>query len=133
MKGSPFKLLVEAEGDASRVVITGENLKNGIIGQDIRANVDVRRAGGGTQVVFLSSISPEINLEFLLSVSGTLTANCSGPTTNAVCQLLDNKDGTYTLTVRPQEVGKHSLSVKYNNANVPGKLIYKEERARFSK
>lgn len=32
-----------------------------------------------------------------------------GPSKLAYCELYDHRDGTYTLSVRPSEVGKHTL------------------------
>lgn len=36
------------------------------------------------------------------------------------CELFDNRDGTYVLRVTPKELGKHTLSIKYNSQHVPG-------------
>lgn len=39
---------------------------------------------------------------------------------NAFCDLGDHHDGTFTLTVRAQDVGLHLLYVKYEGVDVPG-------------
>jgi len=49
-----------------------------------------------------------------------LTANCNGSTKSAVCEFIDEKNGTYTLVIKPQEIGKHILQLKYNDVHVDG-------------
>uniref|UniRef100_A0A8L8Q039 Calponin-homology (CH) domain-containing protein n=1 Tax=Heligmosomoides polygyrus TaxID=6339 RepID=A0A8L8Q039_HELPZ len=49
-----------------------------------------------------------------------LSAQCMGPVKLAYCELYDHRDGTYTLSVRPTEVGKHTLVIKYNDQHVRG-------------
>lgn len=44
-----------------------------------------------------------------------------GPTRIAYCELTDNNDGIYKLTIRPQEPGRHILQIKYGGENVLGK------------
>jgi hypothetical protein len=46
-------------------------------------------------------------------VSGELTAHCVGPHKVAYCELYDHGDGTFTLNVKPQEAGRHALTIKY--------------------
>ncbi len=48
VRGSPFKVNVVASSDASKVVCTGEGLKMGIMGKEIKSVIDTRRAGPGT-------------------------------------------------------------------------------------
>jgi filamin len=38
----------------------------------------------------------------------------------AYCELYDHGDGTFILNIKPQEAGKHSLTVKYGGEHVPG-------------
>ena len=47
VKGSPFKVNVISSSDASRVVASGEGLKMGVMGQEIKSVIDTRRAGPG--------------------------------------------------------------------------------------
>jgi len=54
--------------------------------------------------------------------AGELTAQCTGPTKAAFCQLIDHRDGTFTLLVRPQESGKHNLQVKFGSEHIQGNL-----------
>ena len=49
VRGSPFKVNVVAASDASKVVCTGEGLKVGIMGKEIKSVIDTRRAGPGMQ------------------------------------------------------------------------------------
>ena len=51
---------------------------------------------------------------------GELTANCNGSTKPAMCEFLDERNGTYTLVIKPQEIGKHILQLKYNDVHVEG-------------
>ena len=69
----------------------------GILGREVKATIDTRRAG-----------------------PGELTAQCSGPSKVAYCELFDHRDGTFTLSVKPQEPGKHVLQIKYGGEHVPG-------------
>ncbi len=47
VRGSPFKVNVTAQSDASKVMCTGEGLKMGIMGKEIKSVIDTRRAGPG--------------------------------------------------------------------------------------
>jgi len=88
---------IGAIGDASKVICTGDGLRVGTVGKDIRSFIDTRRAG-----------------------AGELTAQCVGPRKTAYCELYDHGDGTFTLNVRPQESGRHGLSIRYSGDHVPG-------------
>lgn len=46
-------------------------------------------------------------------ILGELSAHCVGPHKVAYCELYDHSDGTFTLNVKPQEAGRHTLTVKY--------------------
>ncbi len=80
-----------------QVEVSGDGIKTGVFGQEIKALIDTRRAG-----------------------PGELTAHCMGPIKVAFCEFYDHKDGTFTLYVKPQEPGKHILQIKYNDEHVPG-------------
>lgn len=97
VKGCP--LVVEAKGgaDASKVLCSGEGLRQGVVGREIRSWIDTRRAG-----------------------PGELTAHCAGPRKVAYCELYDHGDATFTLNVKPQEPGKHQLTIKYAGQHVQG-------------
>lgn len=52
------------------------------------------------------------------NLTGELSAHCVGPHKVAYCELYDHGDGTFTLNVKPQEAGKHTLTVKYGGENM---------------
>lgn len=60
-----------------------------------------------------------LNLNILLYL-GELTAHCVGPHKVAYCELYDHGDATFTLNVKPQEAGRHALTIKYAGEHVPG-------------
>ncbi|XP_035712922.1 filamin-A isoform X3 [Folsomia candida] len=95
--GCPMTVQIGAIGDSSKVICTGDGLRVGTVGKDIRSFIDTRRAG-----------------------PGELTAQCTGPRKTAYCELYDHGDGTFTLNIRPQEHGKHQLAIKYSGDHVPG-------------
>lgn len=97
VKGCPLQINVTSAADASRVICSGDGLKHGIVGQEIRSFIDTRRAG-----------------------PGELTAHCVGPHKVAYCELYDHGDATFTLNVKPQEAGRHALTIKYAGEHVPG-------------
>ncbi|KAK6644516.1 hypothetical protein RUM43_000783 [Polyplax serrata] len=97
VKGCPLKVSVNASADASQVACSGDGLRVGTVGKEIRSFIDTRRAG-----------------------PGELTAHCAGPYKVAYCELYDHGDGTFTLNVKPQESGRHILTVKYGGEHVPG-------------
>jgi len=53
------------------------------------------------------------------SLLGELTAHCVGPHKVAYCELYDHGDGTFTLNVKPQEAGRHALTIKYGGKYHP--------------
>lgn len=80
-----------------QVLCSGEGLRQGVVGREIRSWIDTRRAG-----------------------PGELTAHCAGPRKVAYCELYDHGDATFTLNVKPQEPGRHALTIKYAGQHVPG-------------
>ncbi|XP_037956587.1 filamin-C isoform X2 [Teleopsis dalmanni] len=97
VKGCPLTVAVGSSMDASKVICSGEGLRHGIVGKDIKSWIDTRRAG-----------------------PGELTAHCAGPRKVAYCELYDHGDATFTLNIKPQEPGRHMLTIKYGGQNVPG-------------
>ena len=99
--GSPFKVNVFPDVNnnhlASRVICSGNGLQMGILGQETTCLIDTRAAG-----------------------SGELKVYCEGATKAALCRLFDHQDGTYTVFIKPEECGKHMLTIKYNGENIPG-------------
>lgn len=82
---------------AAQVICSGDGLRMGIVGQERKCLIDTRH------------VSP-----------GELTAYCQGNHKTAVCRLFDHGDGTFTLFIKPQESGKHLLTIKYNGENISG-------------
>uniref|UniRef100_T1J4U2 Calponin-homology (CH) domain-containing protein n=1 Tax=Strigamia maritima TaxID=126957 RepID=T1J4U2_STRMM len=97
VKGCPLKINVSSNTDPSKVVCSGDGLRGGAVGKEIKAFIDTRKAG-----------------------SGELTTHCMGPHKVAFCELYDHQDGTFTLFLKPQEAGKHQLTIKYNEEHIPG-------------
>lgn len=54
------------------------------------------------------------------NVSGELIAQCQGPSTLAYCELVDHRDGTFTLHITPKEPGLHVLDIQYGGERIPG-------------
>jgi filamin len=82
---------------ASKVICSGDDLRMGIIGKEMKCLIDTRDAN-----------------------PGELTAYCQGIHKTAICRLSDHRDGTFTLFIKPEEIGKHLLTIKYNGENIPG-------------
>ncbi|CAD6188807.1 unnamed protein product [Caenorhabditis auriculariae] len=98
VKGSPFRVTADTSAHPADLIgVDSTSLKIGIINENIKTVIDTRRAG-----------------------PGQLSAHCMGPVKPAYCELYDHRDGTYTLCVRPAEVGKHTLVIKYNDEHVHG-------------
>ncbi|KAH9416793.1 hypothetical protein DERP_011908 [Dermatophagoides pteronyssinus] len=97
VKGCPLKVPILPSCDSKRVICTGDGLKGGTIGKEIKAFIDTRRAG-----------------------PGELSAQCIGPNKAAICELYDQNDGTFTLLIHPQEGGKHTLTIKYGGQHIIG-------------
>lgn len=97
VKGCPLTVDARGGADASKVLCSGEGLRQGVVGREIRSWIDTRRAG-----------------------PGELTAHCTGPRKVAYCELYDHGDATFTLNVKPQEAGRHALTIKYAGQHVPG-------------
>ena len=51
VRGSPYKVTVTDQCDASKVVCSGEGLTQGIVGKEIKSIIDTRRAGPGRATV----------------------------------------------------------------------------------
>uniref|UniRef100_A0A8R1XV92 Uncharacterized protein n=1 Tax=Onchocerca volvulus TaxID=6282 RepID=A0A8R1XV92_ONCVO len=98
VRGSPFRVQVDLHSSAAEAIsIDANTLKMGIVNEDVKTIIDTRKAG-----------------------PGQLSAQCMGPTKLAFCELYDLRDGTYTLSIKPSEIGKHTLVVKYSDEQVPG-------------
>ncbi|KAL4219915.1 hypothetical protein ACF0H5_020327 [Mactra antiquata] len=94
--GSPFKVNVTNKGHSDKVKIEGRGLKGGYVGQELRAVVDTTEAG-----------------------NGEVTANCHGLRHTARCDLIDHRNGKYTLRIFPTEACRHTLEVLYDGEHIP--------------
>lgn len=94
--GCPISVNIQAPCDPSKVLCTGDGLKGGVLGQEIKCFIDTRRAG-----------------------PGELTAKCTGSQKATFCDLLDREDGTFILDIKPQEPGRQFLSIKYDGQHIP--------------
>ncbi|VDN53518.1 unnamed protein product [Dracunculus medinensis] len=98
IRGSPFKVNVDSHTSAAELInVDTSTLKFGVINEDIKTVINTRKAP-----------------------PGQLSAQCMGPSKLAYCELYDHRDGTYTLSVKPSEIGKHTLVIKYSDEHVPG-------------
>lgn len=108
--GSPFKADIQMPFDPSKVVASGSGLKRGKVGETNVVNVDCSQAGSG-----------ELSLEAALDsppASPTGSAPRSGAKANT--EVVNNKDGTYTVTYVPLTAGMYTLLLKYGGKTVPG-------------
>uniref|UniRef100_A0A914R037 Uncharacterized protein n=1 Tax=Panagrolaimus davidi TaxID=227884 RepID=A0A914R037_9BILA len=97
VRDSPYSVNVLSHSSPAELVIVDQkSLKLGIIGEDVKTIIDTRKAG-----------------------SGFLSASCVGPSKLAYCELYDHRDGTYLLNLKPTELGKHTLTIKYSEEHVP--------------
>ena len=98
VKECPLKVIIEPPSNASKVVCSGEGLRSGILGKEIKCVIDTRAAG-----------------------QDELSIKCEGPNgKKSLSELNDHRDGRFTLYIRPQEAGRHSLSIQYGGHHVPG-------------
>uniref|UniRef100_A0A7N8XHM8 Filamin B n=1 Tax=Mastacembelus armatus TaxID=205130 RepID=A0A7N8XHM8_9TELE len=93
--GSPFRADIQMPFDPSKVVASGSGLKRAKVGETSVVNVDCSRAGPG-----------QLSLEAIPESSPT--------------EVVDNKDGTYTVTYIPLTSGLYTLLLKYGGKAVPG-------------
>ncbi|XP_069025647.1 filamin-B isoform X3 [Embiotoca jacksoni] len=102
--GSPFRADVQMPFDPSKVVASGSGLKRAKVGETSVVNVDCSRAGPGQ-----------------LSLEAAADSSSGGPTgSGAKTEVVDNKDGTYTVTYVPLSAGMYTLLLKYGGKTVPG-------------
>uniref|UniRef100_A0A8C1UGU3 Filamin B n=1 Tax=Cyprinus carpio TaxID=7962 RepID=A0A8C1UGU3_CYPCA len=96
--GSPFPVEAMLPPDPSKVLVaSGSGLKRGKVGEISVLNVDCTKAGPG-----------QLTLE---------AEPDSGA--KAKTEVLDNKDGTYTVTYVPLTAGMYTLLLKYGGKTVP--------------
>ena len=98
IKNSPFKIMVSRDdvGDASRVKVDGESLKEGRTQQDNTFTVDTKNAG-----------------------YGGLSLSVEGPS-KAEIKCKDNEDGTLEVSYKPTEPGLYIVNLKFADQHIPG-------------
>uniref|UniRef100_A0A674DR18 Filamin B n=1 Tax=Salmo trutta TaxID=8032 RepID=A0A674DR18_SALTR len=97
--GSPFHADVNCPFDPTKVVASGSGLKRAKVGEASVVNVDCSRAGPGQL---------------------TLDAASDSGNNKAKTEVIDNKDGTYTVTYVPLTAGMYTLLLKYGGKATPG-------------
>ncbi|XP_028303701.1 filamin B a isoform X2 [Gouania willdenowi] len=108
--GSPFRADVQMPFDPTKVVASGDGLKRAKVGETSMLNVDCSRAGPG-----------ELSLEAALDSPPTSpTGSTPRSGSKAKAEVLDHKDGTYTVTYIPLTAGMYTLLLKYGGKVVPG-------------
>ncbi|XP_056886681.1 filamin-B isoform X1 [Takifugu flavidus] len=108
---SPFKADIQMPFDPSKVVASGAGLKRAKVGETSVVNVDCSRAGPG-----------ELSLEAALDSPPASPASSKPGRSGdkAKTEVLDNKDGTYTVTYIPLMSGMYTLMLKYGGKPVLG-------------
>lgn len=98
INGSPFKISVlEREiGDASKVIVKGNGLKEGKTHVDNEFIIDTKEAG-----------------------YGGLSLSIEGPS-KADIKCKDNEDGTLKIAYKPTEPGYYVINLKFADHHVPG-------------
>ncbi|VDI30244.1 filamin [Mytilus galloprovincialis] len=95
--GTPYKISATMKGAGSKVKVSGQGLKGGYVGQELKVTVDTEEAG-----------------------NGELTASCQGQVHTARCDVIDQRNGHYLIRFFPTEAAYHTLTIKYDHENVPG-------------
>ncbi|XP_056293610.1 filamin-B isoform X2 [Pseudoliparis swirei] len=108
--GSPFKADVVMPFDPSKVVASGSGLKRAKVGETGVLNVDCSRAGPG-----------QLSLEAVPESSASSpTGSSPASGVKAKTEVVDNKDGTYTVTYMPLTSGMYTLLLRYGGKAAPG-------------
>jgi filamin len=93
---SPYSIRITDDIDELlKIHFKPEDIETCVLGNEVQTIIDTKDAG-----------------------AGELTANCSGAHVPAQCEFADKQDGTYILKIRPKEVGKHILQIKYNGKHI---------------
>ncbi len=66
MKGCPLKVTVSSTVDASKVICSGEGLKWGILGREIKSFIDTRSSGPGKNYLHFQAIVQYISISYRL-------------------------------------------------------------------
>ncbi|KAM9758898.1 filamin-B-like isoform 2-T2 [Menidia menidia] len=107
--GSPFRADIQMPFDPSRVVASGSGLKRAKVGEVSVVNVDCSQAGPG-----------QLSLEATPDSSSGPSGSDLGSGVKVKTEVVDNKDGTYTVTYVPLTSGLYTLLLRYGGTPVPG-------------
>ncbi|KAM4612801.1 filamin B a [Polymixia lowei] len=107
--GSPFRADIQMPFDPSKVVASGSGLKRAKVGETSVVNVDCSQAGPG-----------QLSLEAVPDSSTSPTGSGPRSGVKAQTEVVDNKDGTYTVTYVPLTAGLYTLLLKYGGQATPG-------------
>ncbi|XP_061796901.2 filamin-B isoform X1 [Nerophis lumbriciformis] len=103
--GSPFRADIQMPFDPSKVVSSGSGLTKAKVGERSVVNVDCSRAGQG-QLSLEAAPDPS---------SGSALSGVKAQT-----EVVDNKDGSYTVTYVPLTSGMYTLMLLYGGKAAPG-------------
>ncbi|KAJ0050245.1 hypothetical protein NL108_014312 [Boleophthalmus pectinirostris] len=103
--GSPFSAQVQRPFDPSKVEASGTGLKRAKAGEVSVVNVDCSKAGPG---------------QLILEVEPDPSSAAKGAGGKVKTEVVDNLDGTYTVTYVPLTAGLYTLKLKYGGQTVPG-------------
>ncbi|RWS17761.1 Cheerio / Filamin-A/C -like protein [Dinothrombium tinctorium] len=104
INGSPFTVHIAGESIradmmTSKVKVTGDGLKKGVVGRQNRVFIDTGEK----------------------AIAGGLAVSIAGPrTAKAKLEMKNNDDGTFDVTYNPDVVGNYLLYVKIADQNIPG-------------
>ncbi|XP_072296018.1 filamin-B isoform X2 [Eucyclogobius newberryi] len=103
--GSPFSVPVHRPFDPSQVQASGSGLKRAKVGEVSVVNVDCSKAGPG---------------QLTLEAEPDPSSAAKGAGGKVKTEVVDNLDGTYSVTYVPLTAGLYTLMLKYGGQTVPG-------------
>ncbi|KAF0034429.1 hypothetical protein F2P81_012187 [Scophthalmus maximus] len=120
--GSPFRADIQMPFDPSKVVASGSGLKRAKVRSGIQLVVSAQVGETSVLNVDCSLAGPgQLGLEAVPDSSPTSpTGSAPGSGVKAKTEVVDNKDGTYTVTYVPLTSGMYTLLLKYGGKTVPG-------------
>ncbi|XP_062580675.1 filamin-A-like [Saccostrea cucullata] len=95
--GCPFKITVSSKGASDKVKVTGQGLRGGYVGQELRLDIDTTEAG-----------------------FGEIKVNCHGELREARCDVFNQRNGFYKVHMYPREACRYRLEITYDHEHVPG-------------
>ncbi|XP_061582652.1 filamin-B-like isoform X1 [Cololabis saira] len=107
--GSPFRADVQMPFDPSKVVASGPGLKRAKVGETSVVDVDCSQAGPG-----------QLTLEVSPDSGSSGPGSPKGSGLKAKTEVVENEDGSYTVTYVAPTAGMYTLLLKYGGQVVPG-------------